>query len=143
MTSKNRALLLEHGLFLSWAISLIATLGSLYLSEIMRFPPCDLCWWQRIFMYPLVVILGIATVRKNNAIVAYTLPLSLIGGSISIYHYMKQKLPYYQSKADTCSIIPCNIDYLDWFGFITIPLLALIAFALISIIHIALWKAQK
>lgn len=76
----------------------------------------------------------------DKRIIPYVLPLSLIGGSISIYHYAEQKIPAL-SKVLPCTIgVPCNKDYLNWFGFITIPLLALIAFALISIL---LWTGRK
>ncbi|KPC98964.1 Disulfide bond formation protein C [Geobacillus sp. BCO2] len=88
--------------------SLIATLGSLYFSEVLGFIPCDLCWFQRIFMYPQVIILGIAIVRKDAAAARYSFTLSLIGGGISLYHYGLQKIPLLQEYSISCGRIPCT-----------------------------------
>lgn len=126
-----RSFFKDYGIYLAWLVSLVATAGSLYLSEILHYEPCKLCWFQRIFMYPQVLLLGIAAFRNDRAILSYVLPLSFIGGSISVYHYAEQKLPVL-AKLTPCKIgVPCNIDYLNWWGFITIPFLALIAFVLI------------
>ena len=76
----------------AWLISMVATMGSLYFSEIAGFIPCNLCWWQRIFMYPLTVLLGIAVFKNESKIIPYVLPLPLIGLCISIFHYLKQTL---------------------------------------------------
>ncbi|MFD1774639.1 disulfide oxidoreductase [Paenibacillus rhizophilus] len=129
----------RHGLYLAWFVSLVATAGSLYLSEVLKYEPCKLCWFQRIFMYPQVLLLGIATYRNDKRIVPYVLPLSVIGGSISLYHYAEQKIPAL-GKVLPCTIgVPCTKDYLNFFGFITIPLLALTAFILIALM---LWNAR-
>jgi disulfide bond formation protein DsbB len=138
---KQRQFILENGLYLSFAVALVATIGSLYLSEVMNFAPCKLCWFQRIFMYPQVFLLGIAAVRKDSRVYRYVLPLSIIGGCISIYHYLIQKVPYFHDHATSCGQVPCEFDYLDWFGFITIPLMALAAFVLIAILQSMLRKA--
>lgn len=81
----------ENGLHLSWFVALTATLGSLYFSEILHYIPCKLCWYQRILMYPLVIILGIAAVRKERHMYIYALPMSIWGAGISLYHYLMQK----------------------------------------------------
>ena len=125
---------IEYALFIAWGIALIATLGSLFFSEINNFIPCSLCWVQRIFMYPLVVILGIATVKKDAKQALYTLPLSLTGLGFAIYHYMLEKIPALSQQAASCGIIPCNYEYINWLGFITIPFMSMIAFLLISLI---------
>ncbi|THF75629.1 disulfide oxidoreductase [Cohnella fermenti] len=127
----------NYGLYLAWVVSLAATGGSLFLSEVMHYVPCDLCWYQRILMYPLVLLLGRAALKDDRRIVGYALPLSIIGGLISIYHYAEQKVPGFSGVVPCRSGVPCNKDYLDWFGFITIPLLALIAFAMIAALLIA------
>ncbi|MEF2965021.1 disulfide oxidoreductase [Paenibacillus sp. M1] len=124
----------NYGIYLAWLVSLVATAGSLYLSEILHYEPCRLCWFQRIFMYPQVIILGIAAYRNDRSAAIYAIPLSAIGGSISVYHYAEQKIPAL-AKLLPCKVgIPCNFDYLNWWGFITIPLMALVAFVLIIVL---------
>ncbi|EOP67883.1 disulfide oxidoreductase [Bacillus cereus VDM006] len=134
---------LEYILFSSWSISFIATLGSLYLSEIMKYEPCTLCWYQRILMYPLVLLLGTAIIRKDYRIGIYSLIFAIIGACIAAYHYSLQKIPFLSENGTSCGRIPCTGDYLDWFGFITIPFLALIAFLLIIICGFILMKISK
>ncbi|WP_078555332.1 disulfide oxidoreductase [Bacillus alkalicellulosilyticus] len=121
---------IESLLFSAWAISVIATSGSLYFSEIVGFIPCELCWYQRIIMYPLVIILGVAVVKKDTKQALYGLIFSTIGIIVATYHYMLQKIPAL-STIDSCGIIPCTGQYINWLGFITIPFLALVAFLLI------------
>ncbi|WNQ09812.1 disulfide oxidoreductase [Paenibacillus aurantius] len=139
----NKKFVLENGLYLSFAAALVAAAGSLYLSEIMQFEPCKLCWFQRIFMYPLTILLGIAAVRKDYGIWRYGLPLSIIGGCISIYHYAIQKVPYFHDNATACGRVPCEYDYLDWWGVVTIPLLALIAFIIITVLLFMVRRASR
>lgn len=124
-----------YSLFLAWLISIVATGGSLYFSEVAGFTPCELCWVQRIFMYPLVILLGIACFRGDRHIVPYVLPLTIIGGCFSIYHYVEQKAALFPSLC-TGSEVPCSGEYINALGFITIPLLALVAFALITFLLI-------
>lgn len=126
-------------LFLAWAVATLATAGSLYMSEVMHFTPCSLCWFQRIFMYPLSIMLGIAFIKEDARIVNYTLPLAIIGGGFSIYHTIIQKIPP-NSTIAACGPTSCQDDYLNWFGFITIPMLALLAFL---IIVISLFRLRK
>jgi disulfide bond formation protein DsbB len=118
--------------YLAWTIALVSMVGSLFFSEVMDLPPCVLCWYQRIAMYPLVLIIGIGIINQDNRVKIYALPLCLIGLAISIYH----NLLYYGLIAD--SIIPCKEGVsctsrqIEWLGFITIPLMALTAFVLIA-----------
>lgn len=118
-------------LFFSWLVAVIATGGSLFLSEVLGYVPCDLCWYQRIFMYPLLFIVGVASYRQQTAIIPYVMPLIAVGGSISVYHIVIQKLPKDTGIA-ACGPTSCQDDYLNWFGWLTIPMLALAAFALIA-----------
>ncbi|MCQ5365608.1 disulfide oxidoreductase [Anoxybacillus salavatliensis] len=133
----------ENHLLAAWIVALIATLGSLYFSEVLKFIPCELCWYQRIFMYPQVFLLGMAFVRKEFNIARYTLMLSVIGGTISAYHYLIQKVTFFRNTAPSCGIVPCTGQYINWLGFITIPFLALIAFIFISVISYRLIKMGK
>jgi len=130
-------------LFLAWITSIIATLGSLYLSEIKGFNPCTLCWYQRILMYPQVIILGIAFYKGDHRVWGYTLPMSLLGWAIALYHYIIQKSPKPLEFA-ACSVdVPCSGQYINWFGFITIPFLSFTAFTIISICMFILYKKNK
>jgi len=123
---------MNKSLLLSWIAAIIATLGSLYFSEVMHFIPCTLCWYQRIFMYPLAIMLGIAVYRNDKGIYKYVLPLSIIGMLLSGYHTLLQKIPYLQQFEMCTTGVPCSKDYIHWLGFITIPLLAFIAFTIIT-----------
>jgi hypothetical protein len=106
------------------------TAGSLYFSEVADFVPCTLCWYQRIAMYPLVVILAIAAVRRDRDIWHYVVPLAGIGAAISTYHYIVEWFP--EADSGVCkSTIPCTFVWFREFGFISLPLMALCGFALI------------
>jgi disulfide bond formation protein DsbB len=119
-----------RGLFVLWLVALVATLGSLFFSEIMRLPPCTLCWYQRILMYPLVVVATVGLVWRDRGVVRYAWPLVLGGLAVAVYH----NLLYYRLIPD--SITPCTTQVsctsrqVEWFGFVTIPLLSLAAFVL-------------
>lgn len=134
---------LENSLIFIWTVSFIATLGSLYFSEVRGFVPCTLCWYQRILMYPIVLIAGVALFQKNARIALTTAIFSIVGGSISLYHYGIQKLQFLQDSAPACGDISCTGSYINVFGFITIPFLALIAFTLIFITSLFMMKWQK
>ena len=84
--SRRNSFLVEQGLSLAWVVATVATIGSLYFSEIEGYIPCNFCWYQRILMYPLVIILGIATARKDFNQIIYVLPISIIGMGISSTH---------------------------------------------------------
>jgi|SRR5690625_1354730 len=124
----------QLSLYAAWLVSIVATLGSLYFSVIQGFAPCELCWYQRILMYPLPLILGIATFQNDRTVKKYVLPMAIIGGAISLYHYLQQKLPGFAPIKPCASGVPCSAEYINWLGFITIPFLALIAFSLITIL---------
>lgn len=144
MTKSGNARFIEdYALYFAWLISLIATLGSLYFSEIREFVPCELCWIQRIFMYPLTILLGIAAFTNDIRMRLYILPLTIIGGSISLYHYLIQKVPGFANIKPCVQGVPCNIQYINWFGFVTIPFLALTAFTLMTVILVILHVKVK
>jgi disulfide bond formation protein DsbB len=130
-------------IYLAWLVAIAATVGSLYFSEIRLFVPCTLCWWQRIFMYPLVVVLGVATFRQDGQVWRTTLPLSVIGLATATYHYLLQKVPAIAPPASCALGVPCNVQYINWFGFVTIPFLALLAFALITLAMVVLWRDDR
>ncbi len=121
----------SNALWLAWLVAVTATLGSLYYSEVAGFEPCRLCWYQRIAMYPLAVILGIAAWRHDGAVRRYALPLAVVGGAIAGYHYALQRFP--DLDAGACTVgIPCSAIWVERFGFVTIPYMALSGFALVA-----------
>lgn len=130
-------------LYIALAQAIIAMLGSLYFSEVMNLPPCVLCWYQRIAMYPLVAILAVGIIRKNRDIALYVLPLSLAGFAISIYHNLLYWKIIPESIAPCMAGISCTTKFFEWFGFITIPFLALTAFVVINACTIIFMKNNK
>ncbi len=123
----------EYLIYVAWSQALIATLGSLFLSEVMGFIPCNLCWYQRILMYPLVVIIGIGILLRDRRVQYYVLPLSLFGLGIGLYH----SLLYYGLIPETlqpCTAgVPCSTRWIEWFGFMGIPFAAFTAFTVITL----------
>jgi len=119
-----------NALWFAFVIALVTTLGSLYLSEIAHFVPCVLCWYQRICMYPLAVALFIAALRRDRAIWVYILPPAIVGAGFAIYHTQLQAFP--KQHGPFCKLTePCTIRYVWEFGFVSIPFMALAAFAFI------------
>jgi len=123
-------------ILLAWIISLIATLGSLFFSEIMNFIPCSLCWYQRIFIYPLVFIFLVNLLYPDDKIYKYSFPLVSIGLIISIYHNLLMFKIIPETLSPCVQGVPCSVAYINWFGFITIPMLSFVAYLLILIILI-------
>jgi len=130
-------------LYWAWLVSIAATVGSLYFSEVRMFVPCALCWWQRILMYPLVIVLGVATFRQDLTAWRTALPLSLLGLGTATYHYLLQRVPGLAPPASCASGVPCNMQYIDWFGFVTIPFLAAVAFLIITIAMLRLAWTER
>lgn len=132
----------EYGLIFSFFIALIAMSGSLFFSEVAHFIPCKLCWYQRICMYPQVLILGIAAVKNDFKIKKYLLPLSAIGAIIAAYHYLLQMSPIPLPCSD--EVANCALKQFAFFGYITIPLMSLTAFVLIILfLSVARSKESK
>jgi len=125
-----RSSLGSSALLAAFVVATLATIGSLYFSEVAHFEPCRLCWYQRIAMYPLVVILGIAAWRRDINVRRYVVPLAVIGALIATYHYALEWLPWLDSGVCSATT-PCTIVWFREFGFISLPYLALSAFLLI------------
>ena len=119
--------------YFAWAVAFGSTLGSLYFSEILQFPPCVLCWYQRILMYPLVIIIPIGILKKDQNFPLYVLPLGILGIIVALYH----NLLYYNIIAESATPciqgVSCTTKFIEWFGFVTIPLLSLLSFIIIVI----------
>ena len=122
--------LAPNAVAMAWVVAALAMAGSLYFSEIAHYDPCRLCWYQRIAMYPLVVILGIAAVRRDDGIRIYGRALAGIGAVIAAYHVALEWIPALDTGA--CGTGPaCTIVWFRALGFISLPFLALSAFLLI------------
>jgi len=128
--------------YLAWLIALFSMVGSLFFSLVMELPACDLCWYQRIAIYPLVLIVGTGIVTRDGRMKAYALPLTLVGLCISVYH----NLLYYglipEGITPCTEGIPCNARQLELLGFITIPLMGLAAFVSVTLC-LFLYKPTK
>lgn len=129
-------------LYLAWAQSLIALLGSLYFSNYLNLPPCLLCWYQRIFVFPQVILLTVGIILKDHRVSLYSLSLLSVGWIISLYH----NLIYYHLIPDTLSPcisgVSCTTRLVEYFGFLTIPLLSFLAQTVIITCLVIFYKAN-
>ena len=113
-------------LFGAWVVATSATVGSLILSEGYGLEPCRLCWYQRIGMYPLALLLLIGILTSDRSIWRYTVPLAASGSVVAVYHLVVQWTP---AETEACQVgVPCSLRYIEEFGFVTIPFMALAGF---------------
>ena len=119
--------------FICWFISLTSTLGSLFFSEVMEFPPCSLCWYQRIAMYPLVLIFLVGAFRNFKETFYFSIPLVVTGWLFSLYHNLLHYEIIPESVAPCREGVSCSTVYIELFGFLTIPMMSFIAFSLIGV----------
>ena len=118
-------------LFLCWLVASVSTTGSLFFSHVMEFAPCVLCWYQRICLFPLVVILGAGLLSFDKHVVKYSLPLALVGWLVALYHTLLYSGIIPESIQPCSQGVSCTEEYIDLFGFITIPMLSLLSFSTI------------
>ncbi|WP_368031146.1 disulfide oxidoreductase [Arcobacter sp. s6] len=126
--------------FFALIVSLIATFGSLFFSEIMHFIPCSLCWYQRIFMYSLVFLFLVNLLFPDDKIFKYAFPLVILGWIISIYHNLLMFGIIPENLSPCVQGVPCSTAYINWLGFITIPLLSFFAYTTILILLLKIRK---
>lgn len=137
-------LTLEKGaLYLAQLAATIAMLGSLYFSEVLHYIPCEWCWRQRIVMYPMALLIPMGILRRDRHLPIYTLVISAIGIGFSTFHYLLQKTSWFNSLGSCTSGVPCNVSEINWFGFVTIPFLALIAFLIIFVCSLLVVTSDK
>lgn len=133
----------KNGLYLfftCWAIAMISTLASLFFSEVMKFPPCTLCWYQRICMYPLVIIFAIGMCPLDKVTFRFAAPFVGAGWFFSVYHNLLHYKIIPESAAPCSMGISCSTVYINWFGFLTIPMLSFISFSILSILMIIFYR---
>jgi disulfide bond formation protein DsbB len=130
-----------QALALAAAVAVVATLGSLYFSEVADFTPCKLCWYQRIAMYPMAPLLVIAAARRDAGIRLYGIVLAAVGAVIAAYHVLLERYPTLESSVcDPTN--PCTLVWVERFGYLTIPGMALSGFALILVL-LAIARPQE
>jgi disulfide bond formation protein DsbB len=126
-TPRYLAHISQYAFEIAFIFAVIAMLGSLYYSDVAGFAPCALCWWQRICMYPLTILLSIAIWRRDRRVGDYVIIFALLGALFAGYHYM---LEWSGNNSVVCSVgsIPCSQRLVVQFGYITIPMMSLTAF---------------
>jgi len=130
--------------FGAWLIASVSALTSLFFSEIMQLPPCALCWYQRICMFPLVLILPVGLFPFDRNVVRYALPLAVVGWLVAVFQLLLVAgiIP---EKLEPCTQgVPCSETVIEWFGFVTIPLLSALAFAaVIALLVLAHFRGSR
>jgi disulfide bond formation protein DsbB len=125
-----------QAILLAWIVAAVTTLGSLYYSEHAGFVPCELCWYQRIVMYPLVIVLGIAWLRRDVKVWMTALVFVVIGAPLSLYHWLVERVPAF-AESSSCSItVPCTSPYFEKLGFVTLAWMAMSSFLLIGVLMV-------
>lgn len=130
--------------FLSWLVASISTFAALFLGEVMGYTPCVLCWYQRICMFPLVLILAAGLFPYDRRVVRYALPLALTGWLLALFHWgvASRLIP---ERVTPCSQgVPCSVEQISWFGFVTLPLLSVLSFsAIVGLLLLTQLKGSK
>lgn len=124
-------------IFAGWLIATASTLGALFFSEVMELPPCVLCWYQRIFIFPLVILLPLGLFPFDRKIVRYALPLAIVGSLVALFHVLLVAGIIPESIGPCTQGVACTAVQIKWLGFVTIPMLSLLAFSTISALLIA------
>lgn len=138
-----KAFLHKYILYIAWIQALVAMIVSLYYSEIKHFIPCALCWYQRILMYPLVIIIAVGILRKDKKLYQYVLPMSILGMIIAFYQILLQN-GILSEIITPCKVgVSCLAKYTEYLGFITIPVMSFSAFSLITVCLFYHRKFQK
>ncbi len=121
----------------NFLLVLSGVLGSLYFSEVMGFPPCVLCWYQRICLYPLATVFAVAILTNDQGYKKYALPLAVVGLVIALYHNLLYFGVLDEGLSPCTKDLSCTTKQIEWFGFVTIPLLSLLSFG-VTILLVAL-----
>jgi disulfide bond formation protein DsbB len=120
-----------------WLVAAVSTLGALFFSEVMGIPPCVLCWYQRIAMFPLVLLLPLGLFPFDPRVVRYAWPLAAAGWLVALYHLLVAAGVIPESLQPCTQGVPCAEDPIRWLGFVTIPLLSFVAFTIMNLLLLA------
>jgi disulfide bond formation protein DsbB len=121
-----------QALLVAWIVAIVTTLGSLYYSLHVGFVPCELCWYQRIVMYPLVIVLGVGWLRRDPKAWITAAPFVVVGAPLSLYHWLVERVPSF-AEGSSCSVVaPCTAPYFEKLGFVTLAWMCMSSFLLIG-----------
>jgi disulfide bond formation protein DsbB len=138
--SRVSGLLKQYYAEISLLLVTVATSGSLYFSEVLGWDPCIMCWYQRILMYPLVIVFGIGVLLEKDDFEDYALPLLLMGSGMSLYHYLVQRVEQFQSAGCSVAQISCETQYTYYFDYITVPMMAFTVFLTVLLLN---WRFSE
>lgn len=130
-------------LFLCWLLVSISTMASLFFSYVMGFAPCVLCWYQRICLFPLVIILAVALFPLDKNVVKFALPLAIAGWLTAFYHNLLYSGIIPENIQPCSQGVSCTEEYIELFGFVTIPMLSLLSFSTIIVLLIILKRTKS
>ena len=140
MTNLNQKNTNWNILFLCWLLTSVSAMGSLFFSYVMEFAPCVLCWYQRIFLFPLVLILAIGLFPFDKKVVKYALPLAIVGWLTAAYHNLLYVGIIPESIQPCSQGVSCTEEYINLLGFLSIPMLSLLSFSTIITLLIILYR---
>ncbi len=124
-------------------VAVVTMLGSLYYSEIAGYLPCELCWYQRIVMYPLSAILVVGVLRKDRGVIWYAAPFVVVGAPLALYHWLVERVPSF-AEGSSCSVfVPCSVPYFEELGYLTLAFMDMSAFLLIGALLVVDWRAHR
>jgi len=125
-----------QSIVLAWIVATVTTLGSLYYSEHAGFVPCELCWYQRIVMYPLVIVLAVAALRRDRWVWITALVFVVVGAPLSLYHWLVERVPAFEESSSCSAVAPCSTPWFEKLGFVTLAWMAMSAFLLIGVLMV-------
>lgn len=131
-------------LFLAWLLACVSTLSALFLGEVMGYTPCVLCWYQRICMFPLVLILAAGLFPLDRGVLRYALPLAVAGWMLALFHWGVASGVIPESITPCTQGVPCSVEQIVWLGFVTLPMLSVLAFSgIIGLLVLTYFKVPK
>ena len=132
----------HYPLYCAWVIALVGMMFSLYFGEILKWPLCPLCWYQRIALFPLAILLGVAAYREDRGFAGYALWLTALGELFALYQVLERYFPSLRTNAICGQAASCSEVGFELFGFITLPFLSALAFALIGTLLIVAFRRK-
>jgi disulfide bond formation protein DsbB len=132
-----------QALLVAWIVAIVTTSGSLYYSLHAGFIPCELCWYQRIAMYPLVVVLGVGWLRGDGKAWITALPFVVVGVPLALYHWLVERVPSFAESSSCSAFAPCTAPYFEKLGFVTLAWMSLSSFLLIGTLLALFVTAQR